>query len=97
MPAGLRRGRRGHAASGSQLVSELGFHAPTANSMDATSDRDFVLEFVNALSLLGIHLSRWAEEFILFATQEYGFIRCRKRTPPAAAPCRKSRIRMRWN
>jgi argininosuccinate lyase len=54
---------------------ELGFDQPTANSMDATSDRDFILEFVNALSVLGIHLSRWAEEFILFATQEYGFIR----------------------
>ena len=53
----------------------LEFEQPTANSMDATSDRDFILEFVNALSLLGIHLSRWAEEFILFATQEYQFIR----------------------
>ena len=51
------------------------FDAPTANSIDATSDRDFVLEFVNALSLLALHLSRWAEEMILFSTQEYGFIR----------------------
>jgi len=58
-----------------ELVSRaLGFARPTANSMDATSDRDFALEFVNALSLLGIHLSRWAEELILFATQEYAFI-----------------------
>jgi argininosuccinate lyase len=58
------------------LTSEqLSFDRPTANSIDATSDRDFALEFVNALSLLGAHLSRWAEEFILFATQEYGFIR----------------------
>lgn len=54
---------------------ELGFEKPAANSMDATSDRDFVIEFVNALSLLGVHLSRWAEELILFATQEYGFIK----------------------
>lgn len=54
---------------------ELGFERPTANSMDATSDRDFVIEFVNVLSLLGVHLSRWAEEFILFSTQEYGFIK----------------------
>jgi argininosuccinate lyase len=54
---------------------ELGFDQPTANSLDATSDRDFVIEFVNAVSLLGVHLSRWAEELILFATQEYGFIR----------------------
>jgi argininosuccinate lyase len=52
----------------------LGFARPTANSMDATSDRDFALEFVSTLALLGVHLSRWAEEFILFATQEYGFI-----------------------
>jgi argininosuccinate lyase len=58
-----------------ELVSRaLGFARPTANSMDATSDRDFALEFVSALSILGVHLSRWAEEFILFATQEYAFI-----------------------
>jgi argininosuccinate lyase len=58
-----------------ELVSRaLGFARPTANSIDATSDRDFALEFVSALALLGIHLSRWAEELILFATQEYGFI-----------------------
>jgi argininosuccinate lyase len=58
-----------------ELVSRaLGFSRPTANSVDATSDRDFALEFVGALALLGVHLSRWAEESILFATQEYGFI-----------------------
>ncbi|HEV7552703.1 MAG TPA: argininosuccinate lyase [Candidatus Angelobacter sp.] len=58
-----------------ELVSRaLGFTRPTANSMDATSDRDFALEFVGALTVLGVHLSRWAEEFILFATQEYAFI-----------------------
>jgi argininosuccinate lyase len=56
------------------MSSELGFDAPTANSMDATSDRDFVIEFVNALTVLALHLSRWAEEMILFSTQEYGFI-----------------------
>ncbi len=54
---------------------ELGFDAPTANSMDATSDRDFVIEFVAAVAQLGVHLSRWAEELILFATQEYAFVR----------------------
>jgi argininosuccinate lyase len=53
---------------------ELRFDQPTANSMDATSDRDFAIEFVSALALLAVHLSRWAEEFILFATQEYGFV-----------------------
>jgi argininosuccinate lyase len=55
------------------MSEELGFTAPTANSIDATSDRDFVLEFANALSLLALHLSRWAEEMLLFSTQEYGF------------------------
>jgi argininosuccinate lyase len=55
--------------------SQLAFDRPTANSMDATSDRDFALEFANVASQLGIHLSRWAEEFILFATQEYAFVR----------------------
>jgi argininosuccinate lyase len=56
------------------IAKELGFEAPTANSLDATSDRDFAIEFSQAASVLAVHLSRWAEEFILFATQEYGFI-----------------------
>jgi argininosuccinate lyase len=56
------------------MASELGFDCPTANSIDATSDRDFVLEFVNALSLLALHLSRWAEEMLLFSSQEYGLM-----------------------
>jgi argininosuccinate lyase len=56
------------------MADKLGFDAPTANSIDATSDRDFAIEFVQALSLLALHLSRWAEEMILFSSQEYGFI-----------------------
>ena len=59
-----------------ELVSRhLEFDRPTANSMDAAGDRDFAIEFVNAVSLLAVHLSRWAEELILFATQEYSFVR----------------------
>jgi argininosuccinate lyase len=58
----------------SLMASNLGFDTPTANSIDATSDRDFALEFVNTLSMLAIHLSRWAEETILFSSQEYGFV-----------------------
>ena len=58
----------------SAMALGLGFDAPTGNSIDTTSDRDFVLEFVNALSLLALHLSRWAEEMILFSSQEYGFV-----------------------
>jgi len=56
------------------MAEELDFAGPTANSIDATSDRDFVLEFVNALSLLELHLSRWAEEMIVFSSQEFGFV-----------------------
>jgi argininosuccinate lyase len=55
-------------------AKELGFASPTANSMDATSDRDFVLEYLQALTLVGLHLSRFAEEITLFATAEFGFV-----------------------
>jgi argininosuccinate lyase len=53
---------------------EIGFTAPTANSMDATSDRDFILEYLQALTFVGLHLSRFAEEITLFATAEFGFV-----------------------
>lgn len=56
------------------MATELGFHGPTLNSVDATSDRDFAIEYVNSLGLLALHLSRWAEEMILFSTREFGFI-----------------------
>ena len=56
------------------MSAKLGFDHPTANSLDATSDRDFAIEFVQSLSLLAVHLSRWAEEMVLFSTTEYGFI-----------------------
>ena len=55
-------------------AGELGFDAPTPNSMDATSDRDFMLDFTQALSTLGLHISRFAEEITLHATAEFGFI-----------------------
>jgi argininosuccinate lyase len=57
-----------------EIAKELGFDAPTSNSIDATSDRDFAIEFVNALAQLALHLSRWAEEMILFSTPMYGFV-----------------------
>jgi argininosuccinate lyase len=53
---------------------EMGFDGPTANSIDATSDRDFILEYLQALTFVGLHLSRFAEEITLFATAEYGFV-----------------------
>ncbi len=52
----------------------LGFDAPTPNSMDGTSDRDFALEFTQALSIFGLHVSRFAEELTLFSTAEFGFL-----------------------
>src|SRR5579875_1734715 len=52
----------------------LHFTAPTTNSMDATSDRDFMLDFAQAASTLGLHISRFAEELTLYATAEFGFV-----------------------
>ncbi len=53
---------------------ELGFDSVAMNSLDISSDRDFVLEFVFALSVIGVHLSGWAEEWILWSTTEFDFI-----------------------
>jgi argininosuccinate lyase len=53
---------------------ELGFTAPTPNSMDATSDRDFMLEFTQVLATMGVHVSRFAEELTLYSTAEFGFL-----------------------
>ena len=57
------------------LARELGFAAISANSMDAVSDRDFVAEFMAAAALCMMHFSRMAEELILWASGEFGFIR----------------------
>ncbi|NMC21650.1 MAG: argininosuccinate lyase [Thermogutta sp.] len=53
----------------------LGFAAPTANSLDSVSDRDFAAEFLFCLSLIAVHLSHWAEEWILWSTCEFNFLR----------------------
>ncbi|WP_213803644.1 argininosuccinate lyase [Granulicella sp. dw_53] len=55
-------------------AQSLAFDGPTSNSMDATSDRDFALEFTQVLSILGLHISRFAEELTLFSTAEFGFL-----------------------
>jgi argininosuccinate lyase len=55
-------------------ADELNFNGPTVNSMDATSDRDFILEYLQTLTFVGLHLSRFAEEITLFATAEFGFV-----------------------
>ena len=56
------------------LARDLGFSQITANSLDAVSDRDFALEYLFALSTLAMHLSRLAEDLILFASPEFAFI-----------------------
>ena len=52
----------------------LGFEAPAANSLDAVSDRDFVIEFCSAAALIMLHLSRFSEELIIWSSAQFGFI-----------------------
>jgi argininosuccinate lyase len=53
---------------------KLGFDAVAANSLDVSSDRDFLIEFVFDLTLVALHLSGWAEEWIIWATTEFNFL-----------------------
>ncbi|MEZ5742965.1 MAG: argininosuccinate lyase [Sphingomonadaceae bacterium] len=53
----------------------LGFDGPTANSLDAVSDRDFALDYLSAAAQCSLHLSRLAEEFVIWASQPFGFVR----------------------
>ena len=56
-------------------AAALGFARPTANSLDAVSDRDFALDYLTAAAQCALHLSRLAEELILWASQPFGFVR----------------------
>jgi argininosuccinate lyase len=56
-------------------ASLLGFDRPTQNSLDAVSDRDFALEYLSALSILSVHLSRLAEEIVTWCSAPFGFVR----------------------
>lgn len=56
------------------VAQELGFEGVAANSLDVSSDRDFAIEAVFALTMIAEHLSGWAEEWILWSTQEFGFL-----------------------
>jgi argininosuccinate lyase len=58
----------------SKLAKSLGFDSISSNSMDAVSDRDYIVEFLSASSLLLVHLSRFAEEIILWNSPEFGYI-----------------------
>ena len=53
----------------------LGFDRPTANSLDAVSDRDFVLETLAAAAIAAMHLSRFAEEIVIWSTPQFGFVK----------------------
>ncbi|CAK8710909.1 argininosuccinate lyase [Candidatus Electrothrix gigas] len=57
------------------VAKELGFPAVTANSMDTTADRDFAMELLFCLTTIQLHLSRMAEEFVLWASKEFDFIK----------------------
>ncbi|HBI41561.1 MAG TPA: argininosuccinate lyase [Planctomycetales bacterium] len=56
------------------VARQLGFASVAANSLDVSSDRDFALEFVFDLTLIALHLSGWAEEWVLWTTTEFGFL-----------------------
>jgi argininosuccinate lyase len=56
------------------IARELGFSRITANSLDAVSDRDFALDYLLALAGISTHLSRLSEDFVLFASQEFGYV-----------------------
>jgi argininosuccinate lyase len=56
------------------VARELGFRALSENSLDAVSDRDFVVELLSAGAILGMHLSRLAEEIVLWSSQQFGFV-----------------------
>ncbi|PLX70750.1 MAG: argininosuccinate lyase [Denitrovibrio sp.] len=55
-------------------AKELGFKAPTENSLDSVSDRDFAIEFLSAASICQMHMSRFSEELIIYSTSEFDFI-----------------------
>ncbi len=81
-------------------AAALGFDGPTANSLDSVSDRDFALETLSAATICAVHLSRFAEELVIWTTPQFGFVTMsdkfstgssimpQKRNPDAAELCR---------
>ncbi len=63
-----------YAVDRDALAQDLGFDAPTTNSLDGVSDRDFVLETLAACATTAVHLSRLGEDLILYGSQEFGFV-----------------------
>jgi argininosuccinate lyase len=64
----------GYPIDREQVARELGFDSVTSNSLDAVSDRDFAIEFAAAAALVMVHLSRFAEELVLWSTPRFGFV-----------------------
>ena len=64
----------GFAIDRNMTAATLGFEGVCSNSLDAVSDRDFILEFCGAVALMMVHLSRMAEEMVLWASQHFGFV-----------------------
>ena len=64
----------GFAIDRNMTAATLGFEGVCSNSLDAVSDRDFILEFCGAVALMMVHLSRMAEELVLWASQHFGFV-----------------------
>jgi len=65
----------GYPIDRNATASALGFERPTANSIDAVSDRDFILDYLASAAICALHLSRLAEEIVLWASQPFGFVR----------------------
>jgi argininosuccinate lyase len=61
------------------LASDMGFNRITENSLDGVSDRDFIVEFLSAASLLMVHLSRFAEDVIIYSSPQFGYIKLDER------------------
>lgn len=57
-----------------RVADELGFEGVTANSLDAVSNRDFIVDYLAAAALCATHLSRWGAELVLWSSQEFGFV-----------------------
>jgi argininosuccinate lyase len=69
----------------------LGFDRPCANSLDAVSDRDFALEFLSAASITAMHLSRLAEELVIWTSAQFRFVPCPTGSRPVPPSCRRRR------
>merc|ERR1719183_2875915 len=87
------------------LAKDLGFDGVMPNSLDAVGDRDFILDFLFGSSMIMVHMSRFAEDLILYSSTEFGFVkladaystgssrRSRARPPPTTRTCRRTRSR----